>query len=152
MDKYAEQIIKWYIGQFKHHKTFAAVLGDGRILLQGPAAGYVIPWDLDVGLHITDWTRTVPQLYSCQMQHSSRHISLLPDKVEHIMLGFRERKTQTFVNADPDIEDPVIRRVMHADLMRARGIKWYAESSAHHVVGYDTDGEPVAIFAQIVRR
>lgn len=152
MDKHAEQIVKWYCAQFRHHKTFAAVLGDGRILLQGPVAGYVIPWDLDVSLHVQDWTRTVPELYRYQMQHGTHHIDLLPDKVERIMIGFKERKTQTFINADPDSEDPVIRRISHADLMRARGIKWYAESPAHHVVAYDADGEPLAIFAQIVRR
>lgn len=152
MDKYTERIIKWYLQQGKQHKVCAAALGDGQMLLYGPTAGYVIPWDLDVSLQITDWTRTVPRLWSEQAPLSDRHTILLPDKAERLMIGFRERVTQTFINADPDSEDPVIRRVMRADLMRANGIRSYAESPAHNVIAYTDGWKPVAIFAQIVRR
>lgn len=152
MDKYTERIIRWYLQQGKQHKVNAYALGDGRMLLLGPTAGYVIPWDLDISLHITDWTRAVPRIWTYQMRASDRHTTLLPDKAERIMIGFRERVTQTFVNADPDSADVLIRRVMRADLMRASGIRSYAESPVHNVIAYTDNWEPVAVFAQVVRR
>lgn len=86
MDKYTERIIKWYLQQGKQHKVCAAALGDGQMLLYGPTAGYVIPWDLDVSLQITDWTRTVPRLWSEQAPLSYRHTILLPDKAHGQLL------------------------------------------------------------------
>ena len=89
MDKYTERIIKWYLQQGKQHKVCAAALGDGQMLLYGPTAGYVIPWDLDVSLQITDWTRTVPRLWSeqaplsCRGQFSSPCTNFFPQFRHH---------------------------------------------------------------------
>lgn len=153
MDKYTERVLRWYASQCKQHKTAAYAIGNGKMLLVGPTAAYMIPWDLDISLHVKDWSRDIPKLYTQQMICGAFHKPLMVEKVEHIMIGFRERVVAVLINAEPDSNDPIIRRVMRSDIQRAQTlIKWFAESPAKNIVAYDADGEPLAMFAQIVRR
>lgn len=153
MDKYTERVLNWYASQGKQHRTAAYAIGNGKMLLVGTTAAYMIPWDLDISLHVKDWSRDIPKLYTQQMICGAFHIPLMVERNEHIMIGFKDRVTVVLLNADPCSSDNVIRRVMRSDIMRLQSkVKWFAESPAKDIVAYDADGEPLAIFAQIVRR
>lgn len=151
MTTYEERVLGWYETTRKHETVKEYVLGQGDVLLLSARAAFVIPWSLELSLHLKNWERKTPAIYYDMMLPSCETGEPLEiRKHATVRIGNKNRICCVFGTADPydgEKEYRVFRRIY--DIVKPE-TKWVvALRTGTGILCCGSDGKPLAALVDI---
>ena len=146
-----ERVLGWYETTRKHETVKEYVLGQGDVLLLSSRAAFIVPWSLELSLHLKNWERKTPAIYYNMMLPSCQTGEPLEIRgQETVRIGNKNRICCVFGTADPDdgeTEYRVFRRIYEI----AKPVtKWIvALRTGTGILCCGADGKPLAAIVHV---